>query len=64
MMRIGAVAKKLGISAGYIRELERRNVVTISRDLSNQRRFSEDDLLALETILFGPTTSSPREPEQ
>ena len=64
MMRIGEAAKTLGICPGTLRNIEQRGVVSITRDQAGHRRFSEDDLLVLEKILFGQTTSPPQESEQ
>ena len=64
MMRIGEAAKTLGICPGTFRNLERRGVVSMTRDQAGQRRFSKEDLLVLEEILFGQTTSPPQESEQ
>ncbi len=53
-MRIGDVARALGVSRDTIRRLERRGVVSPQRDWLGQRRFTEEDLAYLRTILFAP----------
>jgi len=63
-IRIREAAQTLGISPDKIRDLERQGLLTIPRDCAGHRRFTEDDLLVLEKILFGQTTSPPQESEQ
>ncbi len=51
-MRIGELAKRLGISRDTIRRLEKRGVIVPKRDWNNHRRFSEADLERLRAALF------------
>jgi len=51
-MRIGELAKKLGVSPDTIRRLERRGVLVPDRDWAGHRRFSEADLERLRKELF------------
>lgn len=54
-MRITAAARRLGVSAFWLKELERRGVVDpIPRDLHGHRRLSEEDLEHLRRTLFPP----------
>jgi excisionase family DNA binding protein len=52
-MRIQEAARRLGISADWLKELERRGVVIpVPRDLHGHRRFSEEDVERLRQRLF------------
>ena len=51
-MRIGVVAKILGVSCDTIRRLERRGLVKPGRDWAGHRRFSPNDLEQLRDMLF------------
>lgn len=53
-MRINLVAKTLGFSADYLRTLERTGrIPTIQRDLNGHRRFTQEDIERLRSVLFG-----------
>lgn len=51
-MRIGEVSRRLGVCADTIRRLEREGLISVQRDRANQRRFTDEDVAALEGILF------------
>lgn len=51
-MRIGEFAKTLGISRDTIRRLERRRIITPSRDWAGHRRFTPEDLARLREVLY------------
>lgn len=51
-MRIGELAKALGISRDTIRRLERRRIIAPSRDWAGHRRFTGEDLARLREILY------------
>ncbi len=51
-MRIGDVARALGISRETICRLERRGVLTPRRDWAGHRRFTDADLARLRSALF------------
>ena len=52
-MRIGEIAKALGVSQATIRRLERRGVIVANRDWAGHRRFTQDDLERARGALFG-----------
>ncbi len=52
-MRIGDLARALGVSRETIRRLERRGVLTPRRDWAGHRRFTEADLDRIRDVLFG-----------
>ncbi len=56
-MRLGAVAKALGVSRDTLRRLERQGRITLPRDWAGHRRIGEADLDLLRAILFPNTTS-------
>lgn len=52
-MRITAAARRLGISADWLRDLERAGrVPRARRDVSGHRRYSEGDIRRLRRLLF------------
>lgn len=52
-MRIGNLAKLLGISADWVRRLERAGrIPPASRDLNGHRRFTPEDVEHLREILY------------
>ncbi len=51
-MRIGEIAKSLGVSQATIRRLERRGIITAKRDWAGHRRYTESDLATIRTVLF------------
>ena len=51
-MRIGELAKRLGISRDTIRRLERRGLLAPKRDWAGHRRFTEADLERIRNVLF------------
>ncbi len=51
-MRIGDIARALGVSRDTIRRLERRGLITAERDWAGHRRFSPTDLERVRTFLF------------
>lgn len=52
-MRIAAVARELGFSADYLRDLERiGRIPPVPRDLNGHRRFSSEDVERLRTVLL------------
>jgi excisionase family DNA binding protein len=55
-VRIGEAAHALGVSRDTIRRLERRGMITASRDWAGHRRFTEADIARLRTLLFGRNT--------
>ena len=58
MVRIHEACKSLGVSPSTLRNLERRTSLRITRDQAGHRRYSEEDILTIEGILFGPAHSS------
>lgn len=53
-MRIAAAAQRLGISADWMRRLEKAGrLPKASRDLSGHRRYTEHDLQRLQMIIMG-----------
>jgi hypothetical protein len=54
-MRIGDVAKQLGVSASWLRKLERQGKIPAAkRDrLSKQRRYTPEDLEQLQQFFYG-----------
>ena len=52
-MRIKGTARVLGVSADWLRELERKGKIPIAnRDINGHRRYSEKDITQLREILF------------
>lgn len=61
-MRITAVAKELGFSAEYLRSLERTGrIPPAPRDINGHRRFSQQEVAHLRTVLFADHESVARE---
>ncbi len=52
-MRIGDVARILGVSRDTLRRLERQGVVAPGRDWNRHRRFTQADVERLRVVLFG-----------
>ena len=52
-MRIGEIAKSMGVSQATIRRLERRGVIAAQRDWAGHRRYTEDDVAKIRVFLFG-----------
>lgn len=56
-MRIAEVAKTLGISADWIRRLERSgSIPQAQRDSNGHRRYTEADRFRLQSLLFARQT--------
>ena len=52
-MRIAAVARKLGVSADYLRSLEKDGRIPPAlRDINGHRRFFPEDVDRLRSVLF------------
>jgi DNA-binding transcriptional MerR regulator len=64
-MRIGDVARELGVSRDTLRRLEARGLIEPARDWIGQRRYSREDLAALRAKIFRApaATSEPRSRE-
>jgi DNA-binding transcriptional MerR regulator len=66
-MRVIDVARQLHVSGDWIRCLERKGLIPqAQRDVNGHRRYTDDDLARLRTLLFtardagdGPTTRMP-----
>jgi DNA-binding transcriptional MerR regulator len=53
-MRIGAVARELGVSPEWLRDLERSGRLPAARrDLNGHRRYSRADVQRLRGLVFG-----------
>ncbi|WP_447600248.1 MerR family transcriptional regulator [Nitrospira sp. Nam80] len=52
-MRIGQVAKVLGVSKDLLRKFEQRGLIADHRDLNGHRRYTDEDLAAIRRVLFG-----------
>jgi len=53
-VRISEVAKKLSVSAAWLRELEKAGrIPPATRDRNGHRRFTEDDIERLRGVLYG-----------
>jgi excisionase family DNA binding protein len=52
-MKISAFAKALNVSPDTVRRLERRGVLTATRDWAGHRRFSDAELNRARAVLFG-----------
>jgi len=56
-MRLGELAKKLGISADWLRRLEKTGRIPAApRDVNGHRRYTPDDVAAVKRALFAPGT--------
>ncbi len=53
-MRIGEVARRLGMNASTIRRLEARGLIRPARDWAGHRRFSSADIVALRRLVGLP----------
>ena len=51
-MRIGELAKLLGISRDTIRRLEKRGVLAPKRDWAGHRRFTKEEIARIRDLLF------------
>ena len=52
-MRITAVARELGFSPDYLRDLEKTGRIPLApRDMNGHRRFSHEDVERLRTVLL------------
>jgi DNA-binding transcriptional MerR regulator len=59
-VRIAELAAELGVSADWLRRLERAGQIPRSqRDVNGHRRYSTDDLQRLRAVLFGPLGTDP-----
>ena len=61
-MRTGQFATALGVSPDTVRRLERRGVITATRDWAGHRRFSDDELSRARTSLFPRSAHRARSP--
>ena len=53
-MRVKEVAKELGISGDWLRDLEKAGrIPSVPRDHNGHRRYRDEDLAQLRRILFG-----------
>jgi len=52
LMRIGDAARRLGVHRDTLKRLERKGLISFSRDWAGDRRVSEEDLCHLEGLLF------------
>ena len=60
-MRVTEVARQLGVSADWLRRLEREGRIPAAlRDLNGCRRYSELDVERLRSVLFGVQQASSR----
>jgi len=50
--RLKEGGKKIGVNADTLRSLERRGLITFTRDYNGHRRLTEEDLAQAEAILF------------
>ena len=57
-MRIGELAKLLGVSPDTIRNAEDRGLIQPQRDWNNQRRFTAEDVERIRERLFPRTSGS------
>ena len=62
-MRIGSVAKALGVHPDTLRRLERGGAFKSKRDWRGHRRFTDEDLIRLRAILY-PAVSEGKEGEE
>ena len=53
-MRTKGTAKELGVSADWLRELEKQGKIPAARrDINGHRRYTEEDIARLRQIIFG-----------
>jgi DNA-binding transcriptional MerR regulator len=53
-MRIGAVARELGVSSEWLRDMERSGRLPAARrDFNGHRRYSPADVQRLRSLVFG-----------
>lgn len=58
-MRITDAARKLNVSAAWLRQLEKAGrIPTAQRDINGHRRFSGDDVERLRRLLYGGDADS------
>ena len=50
-MRIGSVAEKLGVSDGFIRNLEKEGLIVFERSTLGQRVFTSQKVLEIKKII-------------
>ena len=55
LLRIGEVAKRLGIHPDTLRRLEQKKIIAFSRDWAGQRRIDEEMMEQIREILFSGT---------
>lgn len=53
-LRIGEVARLIGVHANTIRNLERRGLLHPARDWTGTRRFTEEDVATLRSLFKRP----------
>lgn len=53
-LRIGDVARRVGIHPSTIRKFEQRGLLTPARDWAGQRRFTDKDVAALCALVAQP----------
>ena len=52
-MRVQEVARQLGVSADWLRRLERLGrIPTAQRDMNGTRRYSENDVMLLRSLIY------------
>jgi len=62
-MRISAVAQELGVSADWLRRLERAGqILKAQRDVNGHRRFSPEDVARVRALLFQTTPETETAP--
>ncbi len=57
-MRIGELARRLGVSRDSLRRLEAKGILKPARDWAGHRRFSEEDIARIEALLFPKRSAS------
>lgn len=57
-MRIGTVAESLGVSDGFIRNLEREGLIVFARSTLGHRVFTPEKILEIQQIIRGRSSES------
>jgi DNA-binding transcriptional MerR regulator len=61
LLRCKEAAEALGLKSSSMRVLERRGLISATRDWSGHRRFNERDVLELRNSLFSDGEKNPPE---
>ena len=57
-MRIARVAQLLGLSTSTLKRLEKRGLIRVRKDRNGQRRYTIDDIQAIQALYYPPAPAA------